>query len=123
MKQHIVNISKYIVILLLAVAAACSDEIKAPGGAVVEEGLPATLSFEVDLLDRAQVSRAQVPENLVTSLWIGVFNETTGEIKGRFAVEDINDETPGRSGGASPLRPPRERRAWWVWRTMSTASR
>lgn len=94
MKQHIVNISKYIVILLLAVAAACSDEIKAPGGAVVEEGLPATLSFEVDLLDRAQVSRAQVPENLVTSLWIGVFNETTGEIKGRFAVEDINDETP-----------------------------
>lgn len=98
MKSFLCNyIYLTILVLLTMAAAACSDEIKAPENSNVPEGLPATLSMKVDLLNRAVISRADVrgdiPDQRITSLWIGLFNAHTGAKKDFFSFTDDTDDT------------------------------
>ena len=80
--------------LIAAFAVACADEgIVAPDGRP-EEGLPAMLTLPVRLSERQSVSRSDIPDNRVTSLWIGLFSETTRELKDYYIVDNISDETP-----------------------------
>lgn len=80
--------------LIVAFAVACADEgIVAPDGRP-EEGLPAMLTLPVRLSERQSVSRSDIPDNRVTSLWIGLFSETTRELKDYYIVDNISDETP-----------------------------
>ena len=90
---RILSARKFLGFFVIAVAAlvagACDDRLDAPSvPGDVEEDLPAVIQLRIDVADRAQLSRADVPDTRITSLWIGIFSATTGDLKGRYVVSD-----------------------------------
>lgn len=90
---RILSACKFLGFFVIAVAAlvagACDDHLDAPSvPGDVEEDLPAVIQLKIDVADRAQLSRADVPDTRITSLWIGIFSATTGDLKGRYVVSD-----------------------------------
>lgn len=82
-----------VAVLLALVVSACVDDLDAPERPNdVEENLPAVIQLNVSLSDRTQLSRADVPDTRITSLWIGIFSATTGEIKGKYTVSNTEIE-------------------------------
>lgn len=82
-----------VAVLLALVVCACVDDLDAPERPDdIEENLPAVIQLNVSLSDRTQLSRADVPDTRITSLWIGIFSATTGEIKGKYTVSNAEIE-------------------------------
>lgn len=78
----------------LMILAACTDDrIDTPAGADCEEGLPATVRLSLDIDGAAAVSRDDMPEGLdraVTSLWLGIYNASTGLRTGAISFSNLN---------------------------------
>lgn len=95
--RHRYTVLRLTLIAALAViAAACSDDrIPAPDGCG-EAGLPATVTLTLDIDGANRVeSRADMPDGLdrrVTSLWIAVYNATTGIRTGLRQIDDMTEE-------------------------------
>lgn len=74
--------------------AACTDErIDTPADGDCEEGLPATVRLSLDIDGAAAVSRDDMPDGLdraVTSLWLGIYNATTGLRTGTISFSNLN---------------------------------
>ncbi len=98
----------FVIAIVALVTGACDDRLDAPAApGDVEEGLPAVIKLKIDVAERAQMSRADVPDTRITSLWIGIFSATTGEIKGRYVISDAeidNIEHQGKSITISDTR-------------------
>lgn len=75
---HIITILGFL--LSLHVFTSCTDEIDAPG--YVKEGENAKVSLKIDLDEISIKSRADLSDDLknrVESLWVGIYNASTGE--------------------------------------------
>lgn len=86
------------VVACLWLASGCSDELNAPGGSDVPEGLPAVVTLKLDLGEMTPVSRADIPDdqaNRVTSLWVAVYNVKTGARTGLYTSDDTENFTAG----------------------------
>lgn len=81
--------------LLLLAASSCADEIAVPDGMLPQpEGEEATVTLRMNAGDMASLSRATGRDYLVTSIWIGLFNATTGELKDYYIAEGFDKNTP-----------------------------
>lgn len=81
--------------LLLLAVSSCADEIAVPGGMPAQpEGEEATLTLSMKAGDMAALSRSTDRDYLVTSIWIGLFNATTGELKDYYIAEGFDKNTP-----------------------------
>lgn len=77
---------------IAVMASSCADDIGYRDYAVVE-GLAATVTIPVKLTDREALSRADVPDYRITSLWVGIFNASTSELKGSVVKENLTDDS------------------------------
>lgn len=80
----------------LWLACGCTDELNAPEGTDVAEGLPAVVTLKLDLGEMTPISRADIPDeqaNRVTSLWVAVYNVKTGLRTGLYISDDDEEFT------------------------------
>lgn len=78
---------------LLAVTAACADDLRVPGQ---EEGVPVSLKVNISLPDMSAMSRSDMIDGLdyrVESLWVGVYNVASGKRTGYATPTPANNIT------------------------------
>lgn len=78
---------------LLAVTAACADDLRVPGQ---EEGVPVSLKVNISLPDMSAMSRSDMIDGLdyrVESLWVGVYNVSSGKRTGYDTPTPANNIT------------------------------
>ncbi|MGM9860868.1 MAG: hypothetical protein ACI31C_08955 [Muribaculaceae bacterium] len=82
---------RYILLLLALLAMSCSDDIDVPSHGY-PTGEPTTLTVGISLGEASQHSRGEMQEGLdevVTSLWVGVYNADQGYRTGSRFITDI----------------------------------
>lgn len=75
------------VVACLWLASGCSDELNVPGGSDVPDGLPAVVTLKLDLGEMTPVSRADVHDKQINSLWVAVYNVHTGARTGLYTSD------------------------------------
>ena len=94
--KHLNNIRATLLAAIMALAAqACVDDVELPSPPTRQpEGEEAFVTLGVSAGDMAAVSRDNSRDYQVTSIWIGLFNATTGELKGYYIAEGFEKNTP-----------------------------
>lgn len=96
-KSHISLLRHFAIImpcLLLLATSACTDIINYPENGNVPEGEPATISIGVEVQEMNKITRADdgADYNRVASLWVGIFNASTGAFTGGGMMTEKDNE-------------------------------
>lgn len=89
--RNIYKSALWIAALLVVAFAGCTDEIEYPDDEGA--GRPVTLSVKVSLPEMTRISRSDMAAGLdgrVESLWVGVYNASSGKLTGSTALKELS---------------------------------